>query len=137
MSSKKHKLLTQRLANQCLEKKILLVTAESCTGGLLSATLTKIAGSSKWFDRGYITYSNNSKIDSLRKKVNTIIKNICKKNKCKFTINYDINGDAFLTKPEKTTILLSSSEKSNMINERGDVHLDIIKYPPKEHEGKK
>ena len=42
-----------------------------------------------------------------------------------------------ITKPEKTTILLSSSEKSNMINEGGDVHLDIIKYPPKEHEGKK
>ena len=42
-----------------------------------------------------------------------------------------------ITKPEKTTILLSSSEKSNVINERGDVHLDIIKYPPKEHEGKK
>ena len=42
-----------------------------------------------------------------------------------------------ITKPEKTTILLSSSEKSNIINEGGDVHLDIIKYPPKEHEGKK
>ena len=42
-----------------------------------------------------------------------------------------------ITKPEKTTILLSSSEKSNIINEGGNVHLDIIKDPPKEHEGKK
>ena len=42
-----------------------------------------------------------------------------------------------ITKPEKTTILLSSSEKSNMINEGGNVHLDIIKDPPKEHEEKK
>ena len=42
-----------------------------------------------------------------------------------------------ITKPEKTTILLSSSEKSNIINKGEDVHLDIIKDPPKEHEGKK
>ncbi len=49
-----------------------------------------------------IRYNNIHTASSLRKKVNTIIKNICKKNKCKFTINYDINGDAFLTKPEKT-----------------------------------
>ena len=42
-----------------------------------------------------------------------------------------------ITKPEKTTILLSSSEKSNIINEGGNVQLNIIKDPPKEHEGKK
>ena len=65
MLSKEYTKLAQKLANQCLEKKILLVTAESCTGGLLSSTLTNIAGSSKWFDRGFVTYSNNSKIDSL------------------------------------------------------------------------
>ena len=65
MFSKEYSKLIQKLANQCLEKKILIVTAESCTGGLLSSTLTQIAGSSKWFDRAYITYSNNSKIDSL------------------------------------------------------------------------
>ncbi len=57
--------LIQKLARQCLEKKILLVAAESCTGGLLSSLLTREAGSSKWFDRGFVTYSNNSKIDSL------------------------------------------------------------------------
>ena len=57
--------LIQKLARQCLEKNILLVAAESCTGGLLSTLLTREAGSSKWFDRGFVTYSNNSKIDSL------------------------------------------------------------------------
>ena len=57
--------LIQKLARQCLERGILLVTAESCTGGLLSSLLTQEAGSSKWFDRGFVTYSNNSKIDSL------------------------------------------------------------------------
>ena len=43
----------------------LLAVAESCTGGLLSATITDVAGSSAWFERGFITYSNQAKIDLL------------------------------------------------------------------------
>ena len=65
MFSREHKNLIQKLARQCLERDILIVTAESCTGGLLSSLLTQEAGSSRWFDRGFVTYSNNSKIDSL------------------------------------------------------------------------
>ena len=65
MLSKENTNLIQRLARQCLNRDISLVTAESCTGGLLSSLLTQEAGSSKWFDRGFVTYSNNSKIDSL------------------------------------------------------------------------
>jgi len=42
-----------------------IVTAESCTGGWLAQVITEIAGSSAWFDRGFITYSNQSKIDML------------------------------------------------------------------------
>lgn len=42
-----------------------LVTAESCTGGLLSAAITEIPGSSGWFDRGFVTYSNEAKISQL------------------------------------------------------------------------
>ncbi|MDB5801297.1 MAG: hypothetical protein JWL63_2236 [Rhodocyclales bacterium] len=38
-----------------------LVTAESCTGGLIAAAITEIAGSSAWFDRGFVTYTNESK----------------------------------------------------------------------------
>ena len=38
-----------------------LVTAESCTGGLIAAAITEIAGSSTWFERGFITYTNESK----------------------------------------------------------------------------
>lgn len=38
-----------------------LVTAESCTGGLVAAALTSLAGSSAWFDRGWVTYSNHAK----------------------------------------------------------------------------
>lgn len=42
-----------------------LVTAESCTGGLMATYLTSIAGSSTWFERGFITYSNAAKIELL------------------------------------------------------------------------
>lgn len=42
-----------------------IALAESCTGGLVCATLTELAGSSDWFERGYITYSNQAKTDSL------------------------------------------------------------------------
>ena len=44
---------------------IRIVTAESCTGGLVSAALTDIAGSSDVFDRGFVTYSNSAKTDLL------------------------------------------------------------------------
>ncbi len=39
----------------------LLVTAESCTGGWIAQAVTAVAGSSEWFERGYVTYSNESK----------------------------------------------------------------------------
>lgn len=42
-----------------------LATAESCTGGLVAAALTEVPGSSDVFERGYVTYSNRSKIDML------------------------------------------------------------------------
>ena len=42
-----------------------LATAESCTGGWIAQCITDIAGSSAWFDRGFITYSNASKVDML------------------------------------------------------------------------
>ncbi|MEC5385325.1 nicotinamide-nucleotide amidohydrolase family protein [Uliginosibacterium sp. H3] len=42
-----------------------LVTAESCTGGLVAAAITEIAGSSGWFDRGFVTYTNESKQEQL------------------------------------------------------------------------
>ena len=48
-----------------LQKKLMLVTAESCTGGLIGAAITDIPGSSKIYDRGFITYSNEAKMDLL------------------------------------------------------------------------
>ena len=43
-----------------------LAVAESCTGGLLAASLTDLAGSSQWFERGYVTYSNAAKVACLK-----------------------------------------------------------------------
>ena len=45
--------------------RIQLVTAESCTGGWISEALTSVAGSSAWFERGFVTYSNDAKSDML------------------------------------------------------------------------
>lgn len=44
---------------------LMLVTAESCTGGMIAAAMTERAGSSKVFERGFVTYSNNAKMESL------------------------------------------------------------------------
>ncbi len=49
----------------CHERGIMVATAESCTGGMIIAALTDIAGSSAVVDRGFITYSNEAKIDML------------------------------------------------------------------------
>lgn len=46
-------------------KHLLLCTAESCTGGGVAHAVTAIAGSSDWFERGYVTYSNDAKSDML------------------------------------------------------------------------
>ena len=43
----------------------MLAMAESCTGGLVAEAITRVAGSSAWFDRGFVTYSNAAKIDML------------------------------------------------------------------------
>ncbi|MAZ44506.1 MAG: damage-inducible protein CinA [Legionellales bacterium] len=55
----------QKLAEHCLATQNMVVTAESCTGGGIGYHLTQLPGSSAWFDRGFITYSNASKIDCL------------------------------------------------------------------------
>lgn len=49
----------------CRENRLKIVTAESCTGGLVAGLLTEIAGSSDVFDRGFVTYSNSAKSDCL------------------------------------------------------------------------
>jgi nicotinamide-nucleotide amidase len=55
----------QTLAEILRSRNWKMTVAESCTGGLVCATLTELAGSSEWFERGYITYSNQAKAESL------------------------------------------------------------------------
>jgi nicotinamide-nucleotide amidase len=57
--------LAGRVGNLLLEQSRLLATAESCTGGWVAKCITDIAGSSAWFDRGFVTYSNRAKQDML------------------------------------------------------------------------
>ena len=57
--------LASRVVTAAVAKDILVVTAESCTGGLVSAALTAIPGSSAVLDRGWVTYSNAAKSDLL------------------------------------------------------------------------
>ena len=56
------------------KKKFKISFAESCTGGLLSSTITSISGSSKVFDMGLVTYSNKAKIELLKVPKSTISK---------------------------------------------------------------
>lgn len=55
----------EKLLADYAEKGCMIVTAESCTGGLVAALLTQIAGSSSVFERGFVTYSNAAKAEAL------------------------------------------------------------------------
>src|SRR5215831_5076907 len=62
----------QALLDLCRRKGLKIAAAESCTGGLLTATLTEIPGSSDVVDRGFVTYSNDAKIVMLGVPTSTI-----------------------------------------------------------------
>ncbi len=53
------------IGERLMEKGLYLATAESCTGGLVAGALTEMPGSSHWFERGFVTYSNASKMSCL------------------------------------------------------------------------
>ena len=57
--------LALELGAACKVRGWTVATAESCTGGGVGEAITRIAGSSAWFDRGFVTYSNEAKIDLL------------------------------------------------------------------------
>lgn len=65
ISDDKLTVLADSLGSNLLALQWRVATAESCTGGWLSKVLTDVAGSSAWFDRGFITYSNEAKSDML------------------------------------------------------------------------
>jgi len=57
--------LAEELGTALKKRGWMLALAESCTGGWVAQTVTAIAGSSAWFDRGFVTYSNASKMEML------------------------------------------------------------------------
>ncbi len=57
--------LARRLGTACRARGVLLATAESCTGGGVAEAITRIAGSSAWFERGFVTYTNAAKEELL------------------------------------------------------------------------
>ena len=72
MNRKSNQLVTQ-LAELVQEKRLKVCTAESCTGGLIAKSLTDLAGSSDWFERGFVTYSNQSKCEMIEVPESVII----------------------------------------------------------------
>ncbi len=57
--------LVEAVAHRLQQQGLWMATAESCTGGLIAAACTERAGSSGWFERGFVTYSNAAKVDLL------------------------------------------------------------------------
>ena len=96
----------KKLHKKLIDKKLTISVAESCTGGLLANNLTKLANSSKYFQMGLITYSNEAKTKILKvdrniiKKYGAVSKECCKemvKNLSKISkskINVSITGIA-------------------------------------------
>ena len=68
------KVLGKKIVNKLIKRKLTISIAESCTGGLLSSAITSVGGSSKVFNLGLVTYSNQSKIKVLK-----VLKNIIRK----------------------------------------------------------
>ncbi len=59
-------IIAERIGRKLSDKKWRLSVAESCTGGLVSKLITDVAGSSQWFDRGFVTYTNEAKMAMLK-----------------------------------------------------------------------
>ena len=76
-------MISENIVKKLIKKKIKISIAESCTGGLLSSTITSVSGSSKVFNLGLVTYSNESKIKVLKvskkiiKKYGSVSEQVC------------------------------------------------------------
>jgi nicotinamide-nucleotide amidase len=64
--------LARRVGVRLKKRRLKLATAESCTGGWIAQAVTSIAGSSDWFERGFVTYSNEAKKELLGIRVSTL-----------------------------------------------------------------
>jgi nicotinamide-nucleotide amidase len=65
MASSTQRYLLEQLAEHLLAREMMMVVAESCTGGGIAKAMTSLPGSSGWFERGYVTYTNEAKREVL------------------------------------------------------------------------
>lgn len=72
MSEQRLYQLAQETGAALMARSYTLVTAESCTGGWIGAAVTMVAGSSEWYERGYITYTNIAKCEMLAVSAQTL-----------------------------------------------------------------
>ena len=93
--------LANKLVKRLIQKKLKVSFAESCTGGMLSSTITSISGSSKVFNLGLITYSNKIKVDILKVPKDIITKHGAVSRECCLSMVKN------LSKISKADILLS------------------------------
>jgi nicotinamide-nucleotide amidase len=66
--------IAKRVGKKLQAARLLLATAESCTGGWVAQAVTSVAGSSAWFERGYVTYSNAAKREALGVSKKTLLR---------------------------------------------------------------
>ena len=122
------KKLSQKVVNILKKKKLKISFAESCTGGLLSSTITSISGSSKVFTIGLVTYSNQSKINLLKVPKNiirkhgavsyetclTMVKNLSKISKTNISVSVTgIAGPKGGTKKKPVGVVFIGIKKNN------------------------
>ena len=123
--------LSKKVVQKLIKKKFKVSFAESCTGGLLSSSITSISGSSKVFNLGLVTYSNKSKIDVLKVPKNVIskygavskecclsmVKNLSKISKANISISITgIAGPKGGTKLKPVGLVYIGVKKGNKIN---------------------
>ena len=124
------KKLSQKIVRLLTKKKLNISFAESCTGGLLSSTITSVSGSSKVFTLGLVTYSNQSKITILKVPKNiikkhgaasyeaclTMVKNLNKISKTNISVSITgIAGPKGGTKKKPVGLVFIGIKKSNKI----------------------
>ena len=122
------KKLSQKVIRLLKKKRLKISFAESCTGGLLSNTITSISGSSKVFTIGFVTYSNQSKISTLKVPKKTIskygavsyetcfsmVKNLSKISKTKISVSITgIAGPKGGTKKKPVGLVFIGIKKGN------------------------
>lgn len=64
--------LSQRVGHALLARGWMMASAESCTGGWVAECITMVSGSSQWFDRGFVTYTNRAKQEMLEVRADTL-----------------------------------------------------------------